>query len=173
VHIENSRKKKRSIVNTVITIILTIVVLTALYGRLWHRGLNDVVIRQQVDSVVGECHIPLITADEKECAKISSNSLFPTARSWTCQDPRWRVQVLIWPERRSRYSVQQLDNCRSNGHNVLRLWRQLAYPGKTNSGGEQDGVAGEKHVILSNGTWSNYNIQGRRTHHGDSIVVQL
>jgi hypothetical protein len=134
VHTGNSREKKRSIVNTVVTIILTIVVLTALYGCLWHKGLNDVVIRQQVDSVVSERRIPMITTDEKECAKISGNSFFPAARSWTCQYPQWRVQVLIWSERRSCNSVQQLNHCRSNKHNILRLWRQLAYLGKSNPG---------------------------------------
>ncbi|CAO2653808.1 Nn.00g032190.m01.CDS01 [Neocucurbitaria sp. VM-36] len=48
------RKKKhlkRSLVNTIQTVILTIAVLTALYSQIWHQGLNEVVIRQGTDNV--------------------------------------------------------------------------------------------------------------------------
>ncbi|KAH4977242.1 hypothetical protein HBI53_135100 [Parastagonospora nodorum] len=37
--------------NTVLTILLTIVVLTALYAQIWHKGLNDVVIRHETDTI--------------------------------------------------------------------------------------------------------------------------
>ncbi|KAH4988039.1 hypothetical protein HBI76_094530 [Parastagonospora nodorum] len=48
---------------TIVTISLTIVVLTALYGCLWHKGLNAVVVRQQIDRVVSENCIPTITTN--------------------------------------------------------------------------------------------------------------
>ncbi|KAF2831781.1 hypothetical protein CC86DRAFT_402277 [Ophiobolus disseminans] len=48
---KNARIVKRTLVNTVLTVILTIVILTALYSQLWHRGLNDIVIRLETDNV--------------------------------------------------------------------------------------------------------------------------
>jgi hypothetical protein len=44
---------RKSLVNTVLTVIGTIVILTTLYSQIWHPGLNDIVIRLETDSVVG------------------------------------------------------------------------------------------------------------------------
>ncbi|KAH5708134.1 hypothetical protein HBI18_242650 [Parastagonospora nodorum] len=62
---DENDKTKRSIVNTVVTISLTIVVLTALYGCLWHKGLNAVVVRQQIDRV-GTSRFPAIAFFQRQ-----------------------------------------------------------------------------------------------------------
>lgn len=48
----NGRDFRRSLLNTVLTVFLMIVVLTALYNQKWYQALNDVVIRQETDTVV-------------------------------------------------------------------------------------------------------------------------
>ncbi|KAF2795862.1 hypothetical protein K505DRAFT_301396 [Melanomma pulvis-pyrius CBS 109.77] len=46
------RNYSRNLTNTVITVILTIAVMTGLYGTSWHKGLNEAVIRLDSDNVV-------------------------------------------------------------------------------------------------------------------------
>jgi hypothetical protein len=48
----SERKIRRSLLNTVLTVFLTIVVLTAIYCRTWYPGMNDIVVRQEADSIV-------------------------------------------------------------------------------------------------------------------------
>jgi len=40
------------LINTVLTVTSTIVVMTVLYAHIWHRGLNDIVIRLETDNAV-------------------------------------------------------------------------------------------------------------------------
>jgi hypothetical protein len=82
-------------VNTVLTIILTIGVLTAMYSQIWHQGLNDVVIRLVTDNVVSACSTSRNSFDILEYSTIPSYRFLPAAERSTSQHPAWRVEVLL------------------------------------------------------------------------------
>jgi hypothetical protein len=73
---------KKNLINTVLTIVLTISVLTVLYGQLWHRGLNDIVVRQETDTVVSNFPVNSSATYASGKPKIPSYSLFPASRSF-------------------------------------------------------------------------------------------
>jgi hypothetical protein len=46
------REYSRNLVNTILTVILTITVMATMYSQIWHKGLNDAVVRLETDTVV-------------------------------------------------------------------------------------------------------------------------
>ncbi|KAF2689564.1 hypothetical protein K458DRAFT_384198 [Lentithecium fluviatile CBS 122367] len=45
------REYSRNLVNTILTVMLTMTVMTAMYSQVWHKGLNDTVIHLETDTV--------------------------------------------------------------------------------------------------------------------------
>jgi uncharacterized membrane protein len=103
--IARGRAVKKNLINTVLTIVLTISVLTALYGQLWHRGLNDIVVRQETDTVVSSYSDWLRHTHTSGNTKISSCSLLPASRTFASRYSHGRIEVLVWPKKRQCCAV--------------------------------------------------------------------
>jgi hypothetical protein len=107
--------------NTVLTILLTIVVLTALYAQIWHKGLNNVVIRQETDTIVCTNSENVHSSNCLESSEIPRCRLLSTTGCFTSQHLHRRIE--FWSEIRSCRSVQQFNYYGSRQNSFLRLWR--------------------------------------------------
>lgn len=70
---KQERKYSRNLANTVLTVLFTTFVLTAMYGVFWHDKLNEVIIRRNEDVVVS-CRLPLVEIGGLRLGSLNQNS---------------------------------------------------------------------------------------------------